>query len=233
MEANRRNLLTNLTLSSPGNLFFGGWVRALVRALRGRFRKGPFMKALIPIGALGLLALGALQTTASATILDYDFTLTPVNGSGVTGSGTMQLNTSDWALRVTMNVMGLTPNEPHPEHIHGLLGALAPSTTLPPPSADVNHDGFIEVPEAAPFEGPPIFDLPPSGVPHVYSTAPGGVIAFTHTYNLADPAYYDPMGLAPGPITLADVLGTTGGETIPLIDRIVETYGRADVPASV
>ncbi|MBV8096088.1 MAG: PEP-CTERM sorting domain-containing protein [Acetobacteraceae bacterium] len=81
------------------------------------------------------------------------------------------------------------------------------------------------------FEGPPIYDLPPSGTPGGYSTAPGGVISFAQTYDLESSAFYDPdhMGLS---LTLADIEGTTGGNTIPLVDRLIEVHGLDNVPAS-
>jgi hypothetical protein len=115
------------------------------------------------------------------------------------------------------------PNAIHASHIHGLLGSAAPNTTLPPPNADTNHDGFIE-PEGEVFAGPPIFDLPPSGTRNGYSTAPSGIISFTQTYDLTNMSLYDPnnMGLS---LSLADIEGTTGGNTIPLIDRLVEIHG--------
>src|SRR5215208_3773280 len=55
------------------------------------FYKELLMKALIST-ALGLLALGALASPACAVPIDYIFTLTPQNNSGVIGSGTMALD---------------------------------------------------------------------------------------------------------------------------------------------
>ena len=186
------------------------------------------MNALLPAVALGLAALGAL-VPAHAAPINYSFTLAPANNSGVTGSGTMVLDNT--LLTVSMTATGLVPNQIHPSHLHGLLGSAAPGTTIAPPSADANRDGFVEKPEGAVFEGPPIFDLPPSGAPGGYSTAPGGTISFTQTFDLANTAFYDPekMGL---PLTLADIEGTTGGNTIPLVDRLVELHGLANVPAA-
>jgi hypothetical protein len=204
-------------------------IRSVIRHPRSaNFCTELLMKALTPT-ALGLLALGALASPACAVPIDYIFTLTPQNNSGVTGSGTMTLNGT--LLTVSMTATGLVPDQLHPSHIHGLLGPSAPSTTIAPPSADTNADGFVEKPEGAVYEGTPLYDLPPSGTPGGYSTAPGGVISFTQTYDLANSAFYDPdqMGLS---LSLADIEGTTGGNTIPLIDRLVEVHGLANVPAS-
>ena len=116
-------------------------------------------------------------------------------------------------------------------HIHGLLGPNAPNTAPPPPAADTDKDGFVETPEATPFAGPPIFDLPQTLSPKAYSTAPGGVINFTQTYNITDTSLYDPLGLGLS-LTPADILGLTGGNTTPLVDRIVELHGM-NVPVGV
>jgi PEP-CTERM motif len=186
------------------------------------------VKAVILAAAVSALGCGAVAPATCAAPIDYTFTLVPQNNSGVTGSGTMVLNGT--SLTVSLTATGLVANEIHPSHIHGLLGSAAPGTALPPPSADTNHDGFIEAPEGEVFEGPPIFDLPPSGTRAGYSTAPGGTISFTQTYDLTNASLYDPnnMGLS---LTLADIEGTTGGNTIPLVDRLVEIHGLV-VPAS-
>lgn len=186
------------------------------------------MRLLLPAATLGLVALGVLVPVRAAPI-NYIFALAPENNSGVSGSGTIALDGT--LATVSLTAAGLVPNQAHPSHIHGLLGAAAPGTTVAPPSADANRDGFVEKTEGAPFEGPPIYDLPPSGVPGAYSTAPGGSIAFTQTYDLANPALYDPdkLGLT---LTLADIEGLTGGNTVPLADRLVELHGLF-VPAGV
>jgi len=171
----------------------------------------------------------AAPVAAQAAPVNYTFTLAPENNSGVSGSGAIVLDGT--LATVTINATGLVPNQAHPSHIHGLLGAAAPQTTVAPPSADSNKDGFVEKTEGALFEGPPIFDLPPSGVPGVYSTAPGGVVAFTQTFDLANTAFYDPdkLGLS---LTLADIEGLSGGNTVPLADRLVELHGLL-VPAGI
>ena len=178
--------------------------------------------------ALGLLALAAAGPTQAAAI-NYTFTLSPENGSGVTGSGTIALNGT--IATVSIMATGLVPNQPHPSHIHGLLGASAPQTTPAPPSADANKDGFVEKTEGDPFEGPPLFDLPTNGTPAVYSTAPGGVLSFTQTYDLSNTALYNPDKL-PLTLTAADIEGLTGGNTTPLVDRLVSLHG-LNVPAGI
>jgi hypothetical protein len=186
------------------------------------------MKAFLPAATLGLVALGALASAHAAPI-NYTFALSAENNSGVSGSGTIALDGT--LATITINATGLAANQAHPSHIHGLLGTAAPQTTIAPPSADANADGFVEKTEGAPFEGPPVFDLPPSGVPGAYSTAPGGVLSFTQTYDFANAGLYDPdkLGLT---LTVADIQGLTGGNTVPLVDRLVELHGLF-VPAGV
>lgn len=186
-----------------------------------------FMSNRIKLALAATLLAG--PAVAQAAPVNYTFALAPENNSGVFGSGTIALDGT--LATVTINATGLVPNQAHPSHIHGQLGAAAPQTTIAPPSADSNKDGFVEKTEGALFEGPPIFDLPPSGVPSVYSTAPGGVVAFTQTFDLANTALYDPdkLGLS---LTLADIEGLSGGNTTPLADRILELHGLL-VPAGI
>ncbi len=176
-------------------------------------------------GLLGCFVL----TPAQAVPVLYNATLIAENNSGISGTALISLDGSQ--LTVTINATGLVPTQVHPSHIHGKLGADAPTTTLAPPTADTNKDGYVEKTEGAVFEGPPIFDLPPTGVPAQYSTAPGGVVSFTQTYNVADSALYDPdkLGLT---LTPNDILDLTGGNTVPLTDRLVELHGLF-VPAGI
>jgi hypothetical protein len=51
-----------------------------------------------------------------------------------------------------VSAMGLEPAMIHPQHIHA-------ATTCPPASADVNHDGYVDVIEGVPFYGPILIPL--------------------------------------------------------------------------
>jgi hypothetical protein len=183
------------------------------------------------LGAASIVSALIAANPAGAAPISYIATLLPENGSGVSGSAQLTLNGD--LLTVHISATGLVPDQVHMSHIHGRLGAEAPLTTLPPPGADTDHDGYIESlnMEAARYSGPPIFDLPQTLSPKAYSTAPGGVIDFTQTYNVTDTSLYDPthLGLT---LTSADILGLTGGNTVPLIDRIIELHGE-NVPAGV
>ena len=82
---------------------------------------------------------------------------------------------------------------PRPPHIHGLLGANAPNTALPTSANDTDHDGYVEAAEGQTSHGPILIDLssPPGGALADFPAAPGGVIDFTHIYNLIDTSIYD------------------------------------------
>lgn len=85
-------------------------------------------------------------------------------GSNVTGHASLTLTGRN--LKVDLVASGLTPNEPHAMHIHGLLDRV---NECPPASADVNTgdpidnkttqitgkpDGLISLNEGDPFYGP-------------------------------------------------------------------------------
>jgi len=76
-------------------------------------------------------------------------TLTGLNGSGVSGSGTL-LVTSGNHLRVNLSLAGLEPGQPHDVAISGLPSGDA---TCPTSSADANHDGVVSLSEAQPSVG--------------------------------------------------------------------------------
>ena len=124
-----------------------------------------------------LLALAApvallvpAAAVASATAGDFNASLRPVahsatadGGSNVTGRASLQLRGRN--LMVNLRATGLTPNEPHAMHIHGVVTA---NNECPPASADTNTgdpidpstfvagtpDGLISLGEGAPFYGP-------------------------------------------------------------------------------
>ena len=167
----------------------------------------------------------------AAPIYDYAVTLSPENNSGVIGTASLVLNGN--LLTVSVTAAGLVPDEMHMSHIHGLLGAAAPSTSLAPPTADTNGDGFVESTEGAVYSGPPLFATPAVVSPLTYPMASAaGTISYTQTYDITDTALYNPDGMAPSTLTPADILGTTGGNTTPLVDRILELHG-LDVPAGI
>jgi len=128
--------------------------------------------------AFGAALLVGIGQARAGTIYSYQANLVAENHSGVSGLALFTLNGNFLTMR--LQASGLTPNQIHMDHLHGLLGAAAPATSLPPPSADTNHDGYIESVEAVPFSGPPLFATPVSVSPLTYPVASGtGVVSYT------------------------------------------------------
>ncbi len=107
----------------------------------------------------------------------YKAKLNMLNGSGVAGMAELTLVGDQ--LTVTIQAEGLVPDRLHPQHIHGASSNNG-NSTCPPPSADTNGDGFISVPEGAPFYGGILKPLMP------FPTAPEGTIDFEQTYTLTE-----------------------------------------------
>jgi hypothetical protein len=79
----------------------------------------------------------------------FTTTLTALNGSGVSGSGTLLVTGGD-KLEVNLSLAGLEPGQPHDVAIGGLPSGNA---TCPTSSADANHDGVVSLSEAQPSVG--------------------------------------------------------------------------------
>jgi hypothetical protein len=125
--------------------------------------------------ALALVAAAAMLVPAAgasgASGGNFSATLQPIphnhiadGGSDVHGHASLKL--TGRTLQVDLTASGLTPNEPHAMHIHGLLDHV---NECPTASADVNTgdpidpatsqiagtpDGLISLSEGAPFYGP-------------------------------------------------------------------------------
>ena len=126
---------------------------------------------------------------SKATPMNYTALLAPENGSGVSGAASLTLNNN--LLTVTINATGLEPNQVHMQHIHMLLDSSGhPMPPLPP--VDLDHDGFIETPEAVQFVGPPVLDLSLTPGSKTFPTTPTGTLNFSQTYDLTDPAVFAP-----------------------------------------
>lgn len=119
----------------------------------------PVLAVLMPISASA-----ASGGNSSANLRPIPHDATADGGSDVTGHASLKL--TGRMLTVDLNATGLTPNQPHAMHIHGLLDAV---NECPPAGADINTgdpidpntpqitgtpDGLISLNEGAPFYGP-------------------------------------------------------------------------------
>ena len=114
---------------------------------------------------LSVLALGFVScdddddNETIETMTSYTAQLGSINDSEASGTATVSVQGD----MLTVNVMaqGMTPNQEHPQHIHGLTNG--EEGTCPPASADADEDGIITIPEGAPFYGEvllPLDDFP-------------------------------------------------------------------------
>jgi hypothetical protein len=93
-------------------------------------------------GVTGLLLVCAPPAQADTRV---DFTLSPMNASGASGTATI-IATDAGSLRVRLRGSGFIPNTPHAQHLHGL--ASARHFFCPPASVDRNGDGQVSTEEA-------------------------------------------------------------------------------------
>ena len=128
------------------------------------------------------------------------------------------------------NATGAQPGMIHPQHIHA-------AQACPPPSADVNGDGFVDVIEGVPFYGPILVPLDSD-----LTTQAAGAFPFVHNHGGAL-QYHQRTGLngmlsdlnAPDPDP-GDAVVKLGGDPLDLPGRHVVLHGVAldtPLPATV
>ncbi len=149
-----------------------------------------------------LLAAAVSVILASAAFAQqggHKFTaqLTPLNGSGASGNATVTLNGN----QATVNIQsqGLTPGQPHAQHIH-----IGGEFVCPTAAADTDGSGAISTVEGQPFYGPVEVSLTTSGdvsadsalaVDRMPAANSAGAVAYSRTFTL------------PAGITAADIEG--------------------------
>lgn len=92
-----------------------------------------------------------LGDTSQGQAGEYGIVLDPLNWSGTAGSALLTL-AQDGSLTVSIELDGLVPGQPHAQHLHG-DSSLSQDFVCPPPEADENGDGFVDVLEGVPFYG--------------------------------------------------------------------------------
>jgi len=157
------------------------------------------------LAAGGVLAIAA---PASAEIINHLATVAPSNGSSVTGTVTAVHDTELNQVTINVDLSGLTPNQRHIQHIHGLFAESPVATSgtpvnsvVAPPTADLDTDGagpdlgdgdgFVEDPEGLPFYGEAIVPLTIDGSFSLDLEAfpladADGNLVFTQTYAYAE-----------------------------------------------
>ena len=163
----------------------------------------------------------------------YAAMLTTLNGSAV--SGVAYIESEGDELTVTIFAVGLEPDQAHPQHIFGRfegdpLTTVPQDSVVPPPEADTDGDGFIEVLEGTPFYGSAI--LPLTSVPiddneseiePLFQTGAGGKIRFSGLYDLSDESqFFDPF----------DELDFDGDDVLPLDLRVIALHGLSVAPGA-
>ena len=138
-----------------------------------------FIKTLSATAILAVLAVPA----AAAHLSFAKVTFTPLNGSGVSGRAALAYDAIADTLNVRIRATGLEAG-PHPAHIHGDLD---PSfdAEVPPPAADTDGDGFIDLAEGVPFYGGILLTLDkPDG--SFISVGSDGILDYKRTFTGID-----------------------------------------------
>lgn len=101
-------------------------------------------------------AVAAHDTNPSDKVGNYAYGLSAVQSSEVPNAaaeGTTRITSlPNGKVRVKVTADGLAPGLPHAMHLHGVDGP-ATDMACPGPDADADADGFVSVPEGAPFYG--------------------------------------------------------------------------------
>lgn len=143
------------------------------------------LRGLTLASALAGMTMLAAGPVHAAPVL-YEATLAPLSNSGV--SGLARLSQDGNMLTVNITASGLTPNQPHVQHIHGRFDdAGNPIKSVTPTLAqDIDGDGFIELAEGVPSYGPIILNFDSPSGSGQFPTAPEGTVNFTQSYDLSN-----------------------------------------------
>lgn len=133
-------------------------------------------------------------TPAGTHPTDFVALLTPENNSGALGAAAVHVDPTNTTITVDLWAHGLTPDQMHAAHIHGLPNG-QPSL-LPNLSLDTDHDHFVEDQEGERVTGPAILSLTSDGsitsdphAPNFASADANGDLHLQQSYhfNAADP----------------------------------------------
>ncbi len=169
-------------------------------------------------------AVATLPAMAMAAhVNSYMAEIEPLNGSGVTGSAMLTVDTTAQTLAFDMQLMGLEPNQLHVQHIHGAFNEDGSNKqSIEPTLADDargDGDGFIELLEAFPSYGPIVVPLsdPETGM---FPMTADGNISFSYLYDLTDAAIFGDNILTDDPDDKFDI-----SSLLPLTMREIIIHG--------
>jgi hypothetical protein len=116
-----------------------------------------------PLAVLGIAAVLALASAGSAHAKDKVvlFQLEEMNNSGASALARVTVH-DNGSINVSIQGHGLTPNQPHAQHLHGdMAGSM--QFTCPTPAADKNGDGQVSTEEGDPRYGHVVVALTTKG----------------------------------------------------------------------
>ncbi|HEY7801817.1 MAG TPA: hypothetical protein VIE40_04020 [Dehalococcoidia bacterium] len=122
---------------------------------RGHALKRLYATITLPILMIGL-GLGLATWAHAQQNQGFTAQLAMLNDSGATGTATATLVGDQ--LTIKIHSTGLTPNQPHAQHLH-----IGGTHTCPTIAADTNKDGLISTVEGQPSYGPIMVSLTTTG----------------------------------------------------------------------
>lgn len=125
-----------------------------------------------------VLSAGLQAQSAPERANSFSGTLSPLNGTGVTGTFTIEQR-GQGQITVMIQATGLEKSDnPHVAHIHGLEGNVKGMCPTIAQDQAGDNDGFVELLEGLPVYGPivvPLGDVDPNN---------DGVVNYSKTFNL-------------------------------------------------
>jgi hypothetical protein len=131
-----------------------------------------------------VLSAGLHAQSAPERANSFSGTLSPLNGTGVTGTFTIEQR-GQGQITVMIQATGLEKSDnPHVAHIHGLEGNVKGMCPTIAQDQAGDNDGFVELLEGLPVYGPivvPLGDVDPNN---------DGVVNYSKTFNLNESATF-------------------------------------------
>ena len=152
----------------------------------------------------------------------YTVDFIALNGSGVSGTAILAIGapeiTGEQYLNVSITVEGMEPNQPVPQHIHGLfdVDGNPVNSQTPDINSDADRDGLVEVLEGVGQYGDVLLTL--SGESATPMTNADGSFTYIRAFDLNDASNFF------SPVTMNDYVGA---DILPLTLREIVLHGVA------